>query len=135
VVAAVSARHRVPHVAVWISVAAALVIALWGDAYAVITALSTVALYLSYAIPIGCALRARRRGQAPAPGPLELGAAFAPLALLALAFVAVMLVILVLPPFERTGIALLFAAAAVALARLRRRDAARVTATVVKERR
>ena len=45
----VSPRFRSPSVAVWVSVAAAFVVALWAEAYAAMVALSTLALYASYA--------------------------------------------------------------------------------------
>src|SRR3954471_5681667 len=47
--AKVSAKYRSPHVAIWTSTVAAFAVALWSDAYAVMVALSTIALYASYA--------------------------------------------------------------------------------------
>ena len=61
----VSPRFRSPHVAIWVSVAAAFVVALWSGAYAAMVALSTMALYASYALPILVGLRARRNGAWP----------------------------------------------------------------------
>ncbi|HYV44417.1 MAG TPA: amino acid permease [Myxococcaceae bacterium] len=71
--ASVSPRYRSPHVAIWVSAAAALVVALWSDAYAAITALSTITLYASYALPIAAGLRARRTGKWTERGPWNLG--------------------------------------------------------------
>src|SRR5262249_14078099 len=63
-VAKVSPRWQSPHVAVWVAAGAAFVVAIWADAYSVMTALSTIALYASYGVPIACRLAAPsvRRG-------------------------------------------------------------------------
>jgi amino acid transporter len=101
--ASVSHRFKSPHVAVWVSVAMALVVALWADAYSAMTALSTIALYASYALPIGVGLLARRSGVWKQPGPWNLGKWSTPVNLLALAWCAVLTVLLVLPPNQLAG--------------------------------
>src|SRR5207237_6317525 len=72
-VGAVSQRYRSPHVAVWISAAAAFAVALWSHAYSAMTALSTIALYASYGLPIWMGLRARRSGRWTRFGPWHIG--------------------------------------------------------------
>lgn len=97
--ARVSPRYQSPFVAVWVSVAAALAIALWADAYSAITALGVIALYASYALPIFCALLARRTER----GPWHLGRFSRGLNLIALIWIAVVSVLLVLPPNQLAG--------------------------------
>jgi amino acid transporter len=98
-VASVSPRFRSPHVAIWISVAAALLVALWSEAYSAMVALSVIALYASYGMPIACGLLSRRRER----GPWHLGRASAPLNMLALLWIATCTVLFVLPPNQLAG--------------------------------
>jgi amino acid transporter len=113
-VAAVSPRFRSPHVAVWLSAAAAFAVALSAELYSAMVALSTVALYASYALPIALAFRARRRGRFGERGPWHLGRAAGAVNLVALAWVAVVLVLFVLPPNQLAGF--MFAGCLAALA-------------------
>jgi amino acid transporter len=101
--ARVSARHRTPHVAVWTSAACALLVALWADAYSAMVALSTLALYASYAIPIACGVWARRRGVWTERGPWNLGRFSTLNAVLALGWTAAISVAFVLPPNQLAG--------------------------------
>ena len=101
--ARVSPRFASPHLAVWVSVAMAFGLAVWSGAYAVMTALSTIALYLSYAIPIGCGLWARRRGAWTRRGPFNLGRWSTAVNVVALAWVLATSVMFVLPPNELAG--------------------------------
>ncbi|OJH34055.1 amino acid permease [Cystobacter ferrugineus] len=101
--ASVSPRFRSPHVAVWVSVVAAFVVAIWSGAYAAMVALSTLALYASYAVPIWVGWRARRNGTWSHRGPWDLGR-FSPLVNgVALAWCAAIMVLFVLPPNELAG--------------------------------
>jgi amino acid transporter len=111
--ARVSPRFQTPHVAVWVSIAMALLISLATSVYSVMAALSTIALYASYAVPVLCALLARRRGW-PRHGPWSLGRFGGWINAVAVGWVAFMLVLLSLPPNEAAGEA--FAATAVVLA-------------------
>lgn len=61
-------------------------------------ALSTIALYASYALPIAVGLRARRTGRWKTRGPWDLGRFSAPVNAIALAWVAIITVLFVLPP-------------------------------------
>ncbi len=100
--ARVSPRFQTPHVAVWVSIAMALLISLATSVYSVMAALSTIALYASYAVPVLCALLARRRGW-PRKGPWSLGRHGGWVNTVAVIWVAFMLVLLSLPPNEAAG--------------------------------
>jgi amino acid transporter len=99
-VARVSPRFRSPHVAVWVSATAALAVALWAEAYTVMTALSTIALYASYGMPIAAGLVARRRRLR---GPWHLGRWSTLVNVVALAWIATLTVLFVLPPNQLAG--------------------------------
>jgi amino acid transporter len=101
--ASVSRRFRSPAVAVWVSAAAALAVALWSGAYAAMVALSTLALYASYALPILVGLRARRRGTWSHRGPWDLGRWAVPVNAAALLWSAAVMVLFVLPPNQLAG--------------------------------
>ncbi len=101
--AAVSARYRSPHVAVWVSAAAAFAVALWAHAYSAMTALSTIALYASYGLPIWVGLRARRRGRWTRLGPWHLGRWSTPVNVAALLWICTLTVLFVLPPNQVAG--------------------------------
>ncbi|EPX62130.1 amino acid transporter [Cystobacter fuscus DSM 2262] len=101
--ARVSPRFRSPHVAVWVSVVAAFVVAIWSGAYAAMVALSTLALYASYAVPIWVGWRARRNGTWSHRGPWDLGRFSSLINGVALAWCAAIMVLFVLPPNELAG--------------------------------
>ncbi len=113
-IAKVSPRFRSPHVAIWVSAGAALLVALWADAYSAIGALSVIALYASYGLPIFFGLRARRSGRWHAPGPWNLGRWSAGVNRIAIAWIAICAVLFVLPPNQKVG--LMFAGCLAALA-------------------
>jgi amino acid transporter len=101
--ARVSPRFKSPHVAVWVSAGAAFVVALWSGAYAAMVALSTLALYASYALPIWVGWRTRRAGTWSHRGPWDLGKYSTAVNLVSLAWCAVVMVLFVLPPNELAG--------------------------------
>ncbi len=101
--ARVSERFQSPYVAVWVSAAAAFLVALWSGAYAAMVALSTLALYASYALPIWVGLRARRSGTWSHRGPWDLGRWSTPINVVALGWCAVLMVLFVLPPNQLAG--------------------------------
>ncbi|HMC35299.1 MAG TPA: amino acid permease [Myxococcales bacterium] len=102
-VAAVSERYRSPHVAVWVSAAAAFVVAIWARAYSAMTALSTIALYASYGLPIWVGLRARRSGRWTRMGPWHLGRWSTAVNAAALIWICALTVLFVLPPNQVAG--------------------------------
>ena len=99
----VSSAFFSPYVAVWVSAAGAWAIALWAEAYSAMVALSTLALYASYALPIALALRARRRGLWSARGPWNLGTWSDLVNAVALGWSGVIGVLFVLPPNQLAG--------------------------------
>ncbi len=102
----VSPRWRTPHVAIWVSVVAAFLLALWADALSVMTALSTAALYLSYVLPVWFGFWARRSGRWTERGPFHLGRWSSLVNWVALLWVAAAVVVMALPPNENAGYAL-----------------------------
>jgi amino acid transporter len=111
--ARVSPRWGCPHISVWVAVVMALLVAIWAEAYSVMVALSTLALYASYALPIVFALRRRRQGW-PRTGPFSLGRWGRIVNVIAIVWVALMLVLMSLPPNARAGQT--FAATSIGLA-------------------
>jgi len=102
-VAQVSSRYQSPHIAIWISSAAAFAVALWSQAYAVMVALSTTALYASYALPIYLSVRRRRSGNAPLRGPWHLGRFSFFVNCVAIGWIGMITVLFVLPPNQLAG--------------------------------
>jgi amino acid transporter len=97
--ASVSPRFRTPHVAVWVSATMAFAVALWSGVYSAMVALSTIALYASYGLPMLFGLRARDRLR----GPWTLGRWSRPLNRIALLWIAICMVLFVLPPNQLAG--------------------------------
>ncbi|MSP63184.1 MAG: amino acid permease [Myxococcales bacterium] len=102
-IARVSPTFRSPHVAVWVSVAAAFLIALWATAYSAMVALSTIALYASYAMPIFIGLLARASGRWTRRGPWDLGRFSHAVNGIALCWIVGVTVMFVLPPNQLAG--------------------------------
>ena len=111
----VSDRYRTPHLAIWTSAGCAFLIALWADAYAAMVALSVIALYASYGLPIACGFLARRSLRWSRFGPWDLGRWSAAVNLLALAWIAAAMVLFLLPPNQLAGYMFFALAAGVAL--------------------
>jgi len=101
--ARVSPRWQSPHCAVWTCAVASLLLGLWADAYSAVVALSTIALYASYGLPVALGLVARRSGRWTTRGPWDLGRWSTPVNAVALAWIAVSMVLFVLPPNELAG--------------------------------
>ena len=102
-IARVSGRYRSPHVAVWVSATAAFAVALWADAYSAMVALSTIALYASYGLPIWVGLRARRTGRWRDFGPWDLGRWSFAVNAAALTWICALTILFVLPPNQLAG--------------------------------
>lgn len=104
--ASVSPKWQTPHVGVWVSVAVAFALAIFADALTVMAALSTVALYASYGLPVLLALLARRRGW-PRTGPWTLGRWGAVVNVISVVWIVFMVVLMSLPPNGLAGITFL----------------------------
>jgi amino acid transporter len=93
----------------------AFVLAIFADALSVMAALSTVALYASYGLPVLLALLARKKGW-PRVGPWTLGNKGAVINVIAVVWIAFMVVVMSLPPNGLAGITLLSTCTLLALA-------------------
>src|SRR5262249_21784439 len=91
-VARVSPRWQSPHVAVWTSAGAALAVGFWADAYTVMTALSALAVYASYGMPIAATFR-----RAPRRGPWNLGRWSVAVRVVAVAWIVFLNAVIVVP--------------------------------------
>lgn len=99
----VSPQFGTPHIAVWACAKAALLLALWADAYAAMTALSTIALYASYGIPVALGLWAQQRGRWTTFGPWRLGRWSKAVNAIAVVWTVCVMALFVLPPNELAG--------------------------------
>lgn len=106
----VDPRRRTPAYAIWLIVAVSCAALIWSTEIPVITSMSTVALYLSYSLPVLFAFRARKLGWTK-DAIWTLGSYGRAVNLLALVYTAVICVILVMPPNQNAGIALAAAGA------------------------
>ena len=98
----VSPRFRTPAPAIWLSVGLAVVFTVCVKNYSTITCAATVALYVSYAIPIALGIFARG-GRWATPGVWSLGAFGRPVASIAVVWAVFVTVILVQPPNDLAG--------------------------------
>jgi amino acid transporter len=69
----VSQRHSTPVYTIWLCAAAAFMALVYSGAYAVVTAISTIGLYISYVLPVFLSLRAKGAGREVERGPWSLG--------------------------------------------------------------
>ena len=99
----VSARYRTPAPAVWLSVLVAVVVTLSSGAYAVVTSISVMGLYVSYIVPVYLAWRARGTAPETPRGPWHLGRCGWGINLAAILWVVFITVILSIPDNMRAG--------------------------------
>ena len=99
----VSKKHLTPAPAIWLSVIAALLAAVYSGAYPVITSISVIGLYFSYVIPVFLSWRAGRKGTPGERGPWHLGRYSLIINLIAILWVVFISVILSLPDNMRAG--------------------------------
>lgn len=99
----VSARFLTPAPAVWLSVIVAVGATVSSGAYAVVTSISVIGLYVSYIIPVYLAWRARGTPAQAPPGPWHLGRSGAPINLIAIVWVLFISIILGIPDNLRAG--------------------------------
>ena len=97
----VSLRRRTPPVAVWTAALAAVLFSVYTPLYTTITAVSTICLYVSYAVPIALGFVAYGRTWTQM-GPWHLGPWYRPLAAVSVAGCLVLIAIGIAPPNELT---------------------------------
>jgi amino acid transporter len=111
----VSPKHLTPAPAIWFSVITAFVALIWSGAYSVVTSISTIGLYFSYAMPIYLKWRARRSSVWQAFPGWNLGRYSISINVLAIGWTVFMCIVLVLPPNELSGKTIAGASALLAL--------------------
>lgn len=99
----VSHRHSTPAPAIWLCVVTAFLAAIYSGAYAVVTSISTIGLYLSYIIPVWLAWRLRSRGGVIERGPWHLGRYSMAINFIAILWVIFLSIVLSIPDNQRTG--------------------------------
>ncbi len=92
----VSGKHQTPHVAILVTSVLSVLLCLYAAAYAVVTSISTICLYLAYGIPILLKLRHGLKAEAP----WSLGRWSKVVNGIAVVWIAFITVIFVLPPNE-----------------------------------
>ncbi|MFN0084022.1 MAG: amino acid permease [Blastocatellia bacterium] len=96
----VSTSHGTPVPAIWLCAVAAFLALVYSGAYAVVTSISTIALYLSYVLPVWLHLRS---GSRLARGPWHLGRYSRAINVIALLWVGFLCVVLSIPDRQRAG--------------------------------
>jgi amino acid transporter len=99
----VSARYGTPAPAIWLSVTTAFLAAVYTGAYAVVTSISTVGLYLSYIIPVYLLWRVRGTPREIARGPWHLGRFGTAINTIAILWVIFLTIVLSVPDDMRAG--------------------------------
>jgi amino acid transporter len=92
----VSHKHSTPVYTIWLCAIAAFLAAVYSGAYAVVTSISTIGLYISYVLPVFLSLRARGSGRQIERGPWRLGRFSTAINILAVLWVVFLSVILCL---------------------------------------
>ena len=95
----VSRKHSTPVYAIWLCAIAAFLAAVYSGAYAVVTSISTIGLYISYVIPVVLHLRVGKIER----GPWHLGGYSRAINVVAVLWVIFLSVILSLPDKMRAG--------------------------------
>jgi amino acid transporter len=99
----VSRKHLTPAPAIWLCAIAAFLAAIYSGAYAVVTSISTIGLYISYIIPVLLFVYLRARGGALTRGPWNLGRFSGVINVIAILWVIFLSIILSLPDRMRAG--------------------------------
>lgn len=96
----VSPGHGTPVQAIWLCAIAAFLALVYSGAYAVVTSISTIALYISYVLPVWLHLRA---GSKLERGPWHLGRYSRAINVIALLWVIFLCIVLSIPDHQRAG--------------------------------
>lgn len=99
----VSESHRTPSNAIWGLAGLALVLALSVDAVSAVISIATIALYISYGLPIAARTLSRFQKRNDVIGPWHLGKWSLLNSCIALIWIVFICVIFVLPPNEKAG--------------------------------
>lgn len=99
----VSKKHLTPAPAIWLCVIVAFLAAVYSKAYTVVTAISTIGLYISYIIPVALAWRLRMSGHQIERGPWHLGRFSSLINFIAILWVIFLSIILSIPDKQLTG--------------------------------
>jgi amino acid transporter len=99
----VSRKHLTPAPAIWLCAIAAFLAAIYSGAYAVVTSISTIGLYISYIIPVLLFVYLRARRRALTRGPWNLGRFGVVINVIAILWVIFLSIILSLPDRMRAG--------------------------------
>ena len=102
--AKVSPVNRTPAHAIWMISGFALVLAASVQVYSAVVSIATIALYLSYGLPIAARVWLRVRGREKVKGPWNLGFLSTPVAVVGLLWVVFITIIFVLPPNGQAGL-------------------------------
>jgi len=95
--------HKTPAPAIWALAISALVLAFSVSIYSAVVSIATVALYISYGLPIATRLWVRLTGKHEKIGPWNLGRLSTFIAVLAVAWVGFITVVFMLPPNQQAG--------------------------------
>lgn len=102
--AKVSTAYRVPANAIWGLAALAMVLVLSVDLYTAVVSIATIALYISYGLPIFARLKGRFLKQKDEAGPWNLGRWSTLIGYMGLFWICFIVIDFVLPPNEQAGI-------------------------------
>jgi len=105
----ISKHFHSPAAAIWLSVTVAFLMAIYSGAYSVIVSISTIALYISYGIPLFLKLRAQINGRWTAEnnGPWNLGKYSILINSIGLLWIIFIAILFISPPNDKTGYTLL----------------------------
>jgi amino acid transporter len=102
--AQVSPRFRTPAYAIWGLTGFATVLTLSINLFSAVVSIATIAIYVSYGLPIAARLFSRVKRTGGTLGPWNLGRFSTPIALIALVWITVIIVIFMLPPNQQASI-------------------------------
>jgi amino acid transporter len=99
----VSPTYSTPVYSIWLCVIAAFLAAIYSGAYAVVTSISTIGLYISYILPVVLLVVARSKGNLIERGPWHLGNYSLFINVIAIAWVIFLSIVLSIPDDNRAG--------------------------------
>jgi len=101
--AKINETHRTPSNAIWALALLSLILALSVKLYSAIISIATIALYISYGLPIVARLKYRLSRGVDEVGPWNLGRFSNFVAILAVSWICFIIVLFILPPNEQAG--------------------------------